>query len=101
MKTPGKHSLRSSGAVRAAIAALAFTTALAGMSVGIARADGDDRGREDRGRHEQRWHQHRYVEPRYVYERPHEYYYAPPPVSYYQPPRPSPAIEFVFPLHLR
>jgi hypothetical protein len=106
METSTKRNPRLSGAIRTIVVALALTTALGGMSTAIARGDGDgdDRGHEDRGRHDQRWHRERHGEGEYrgyVYERPRNYYYAPPPVDYYRPPPPSPAIEFVFPLHFR
>jgi hypothetical protein len=92
METPTKRKQKPAGSARTLAVVLALATAVGGMSSVTARAD-------DRGRHVE--HRH-YAHGRggYVYERP-QAYYAPPPVDYYQPPPPSPAIDFVFPLHIR
>ena len=107
METSTKRNLRRNGAARRMAVALAFATALGGMSTTLARADdrghaGDRQGQEQRGRPQQHVVQ-RHNAPQhrgYVYERPHDYGRAPPPVDYYQP-QPPPALDFVFPLYVR
>jgi len=109
MEPSTKRNLRRRGGARTMVAALALATVLGGMSTVIARAAGDDRRYEDRQDRDQRGHQQpqrRVVQHSeryhrgYAYEHPREYHHAPPPVEYYQP-APPPAIDFVFPFHLR
>jgi hypothetical protein len=75
---------------------IAATLALAGgftaLGTGIAQAQGYYDRHEHHDRH---WHGSGYV-----YDNPGAYYAAPPPV-YFAPSPPSPAIDFVFPLHIR
>jgi hypothetical protein len=95
MKNSTKHNQNLGGAVRILAAALTLAFALDGVSAVVARAY--DRGHDDRGRHFRHGGRGGVG---YAYQSP-GVYYAPPPVDYYQPPPPSPAIDFVFPLHLR
>jgi len=90
------------------VLALAFASAISGLSISPVLADNDDgHGRDDRRSdhnrgnqrgergHEWRGEHERYSYP-YVYAQP---VYAPPPV-YYEP-RPSPGISIFFPIDLR
>jgi len=98
METSTKYSLRRRTAMCRIITVLALATAFSGLSTLSASAADHDRGRHDnRGRHDGRRSDYR----GYVFQHPQGYYLAPPPVYAIQPSPPPPALEFVFPLHIR
>jgi hypothetical protein len=123
MKILLNQTTRRRNALRTALMALAFAVTIGGVVAGPARADedGDHRGHGERGHDgrdhwdrdgDREWRDHaRVAEARRDDERRREEWrerheYRPgvvyePPAVIYTPVRPSPAIDFVFPIHIR
>ncbi len=99
MNNPMSRHSRSHKNSHALVAALALA-AVIGLASGPVLADNDHRGRDDQHRSYDRDDHHNYGGSRaYDYYGSRGYVYAPPAVVY--APYAPPAIDFVFPIHIR
>jgi len=96
MKLSTNRAARWGKPIRVVVATIALTAAFTGMTTAVAQAQ----GYYDQQHSWHRYHDRHWGRPGFVYENPGAYYGGPPPV-YLAPPPPSPAIDFVFPLHIR